>query len=116
MYNQSMKKLVLKILIFALAVFFAGSFIPGISVDNFTVALLAALVILAVNMFIKPVVKLIALPINFLTLGLFSIVINIALMYAVVYFMPGVNAESFLPTLEMAGGLAILSAVLNMFL
>ncbi len=111
-----MKKLILKILIFALAIFFAGYLIPGIAVDSFTTAMLAALVILAVNMFIKPVVKFIALPINFLTLGLFSIVINIALMYAVVYFMPGVNAEGFLPTLEMAGGLAILSAILNMFL
>ncbi|MBP3923681.1 phage holin family protein [bacterium] len=111
-----MKKLILKILIFALAIFFAGYLIPGIAVDGFTTAMLAALVILAVNMFIKPVVKFIALPINFLTLGLFSIVINIALMYAVVYFMPGVNAEGFLPTLEMAGGLAILSAILNMFL
>jgi len=111
-----MKKLFLKILIFALAVFFAGYFIPGIAVDNFVTALLAALVILAVNMFIKPVVKFIALPINFMTLGLFSIVINIALMYAVVYFTPGVSAEGFLPTLEMAGGLAVLSIILNLFL
>ena len=109
-------KLVIKIILLALAVFFAGNFVQGFSVDNVQVAGIAALAIILVNTFIKPLVKLICLPINLATLGLFSIVINVALMYAVIYYVPGLNSADFLSTITMAFALAVLSLILNFFL
>lgn len=111
-----MKKLIVKILLFAVAVVVASFYLPGITIENLVTALLVGVAVVAVNIFIKPIVKLICLPINFMTLGLFSLVINVALMYAVVYFVPGINAEGFIPALEMAGGLAVLSIILNLVL
>lgn len=111
-----MKKLLIKITIFALAIFFAGMFIKGISVNNATAAIIAALAVIIANTIIKPVVKLICLPINLATLGLFSIIINLALMSAVVYFVPGINSTGILSTIIMATALSVLSVILNLFL
>lgn len=111
-----MKKLLIKIIIFALAIFFAGMFIKGISVDNATAAIIAALAVIVVNTIIKPVVKLICLPVNIATLGLFSIIINIGLMSGVVYFIPGLNSTGIISTLIMATALSILSVIVNLFL
>lgn len=111
-----MKKLLIKIILFSLAIFFAGMFIKGISVDNATAAILAAVAVIFANSIIKPIVKVICLPINLATLGLFSIIINIGLMFSVVYFIPGLNSTGIVSTLIMSVALSVLSVILNLFL
>lgn len=49
---------------------------PGIEIDGVTASLLAAVAIGVVNAIIKPVIKLVSLPLTFLTFGLFSLVVN----------------------------------------
>ena len=65
----------------AVAVACAAYFVPGITVvGGYTGLAFAALALALVNAIIKPIVKLLSLPVNFLTLGLFSLVINAVML------------------------------------
>ena len=73
----------------ALAVLAAARFIPGVIYSYEPVGLLKIALILAlVNAFIKPVLKLLFSPLILLTLGLFTIVINIFMIWLAAYFAP----------------------------
>ena len=87
--------LLLKWLILALGIMFTGWIIPGITISNFTSALIAAVVIALINLGIKPVLMFFALPINILTLGIFVLVINALLFMFMAYLGPGVEVNGF---------------------
>ena len=65
---------------FALALIFTAWVIPGIEVTSFLSAMFACVIIALINTFVKPVLQLVTLPINFLTVGLFSFVLNALLL------------------------------------
>lgn len=73
-------ELLIKWFLYALSLLFIAWIVPGISIAGLSTALLAAFVIGLINVFIKPVLIILTLPINILTLGLFTLVIN-ALMF-----------------------------------
>lgn len=87
--------LLLKWIGLALGIMFVGWVVPGITISNFVTALIAAVVIALINVFIKPVLIFLTLPINILTLGLFILVINALLFMFVSYLVPGVQVEGF---------------------
>lgn len=58
------------------------------------VVLTGGLVLSLVNYFVKPILKLISFPINLVTLGFFNFVINVALLYAVVYIVDGIEIKN----------------------
>ena len=84
---------------FALALIFTAWLIPGIEVSSFLSAMLACVIIALINTFIKPVIEFISLPLNFLTIGLFSFVINALLLMLAGYITPGFEVEGFLSAL-----------------
>lgn len=104
-----MVKLLIKWVAFAFVVMFVAWLIPGVEVDNFLTAMIATVVIVFVNAFIKPILKLLTLPINILSLGLFSLVINALLFMFVAYVVPGVSVDGFVSALLGSVVLAILS-------
>lgn len=108
-----MISLLLKWLGLALCVLFVGWLIPGISVANISSAIIAGAVIALVNTFIKPVLLLLTLPINILTLGLFILVINALLLMFVAYLVPGIEINGFWSAFWGAIVLSILSIGLN---
>ena len=69
--------------------------LSGVQVTDFPSALIAALVIGLLNMFLKPLLVLLTLPINVLTLGLFTIVINGFLFWLASYALQGFQITSF---------------------
>ena len=81
---------------YALVIMFIAWVVPGISVANFLTAMLVAIVIALINVFIKPVLVLITLPINILTLGLFTLIINALLFMFAGYIAPGIEVDGFL--------------------
>lgn len=89
--------MILRWVLFALAVMLTAWIIPGISVENFPAALLLAFVMGLINTFIKPVLTLVTLPINILTLGVLGLIINALLFMLAGYFAPGVSIDGFLP-------------------
>jgi putative membrane protein len=75
------------------ALLLVAAFVPGIVIDDVPTAFVAALVLGVVNGVLGPVVRLLALPIRLLTLGLFSLVINAALFALAALLVPGFRAE-----------------------
>ncbi len=79
----------------ALALIFTAWIIPGFEVSSIWAALLACVIIALINAFIKPFVQLITLPINIITLGLFTLVINALLFMLAAWLSPGLDIEGF---------------------
>lgn len=84
---------------FALALIFTAWIIPGIEVSSFLSAMFACIIIALINTFIKPVLQLVTLPINFLTVGLFSFVLNALLLMLAGWITPGLEVDGFLSAL-----------------
>ena len=82
-------------LIFTLAVIVAAYLLPGVTVSGFFAALVTALVLGFINTFIKPIVVILTLPINILTLGLFYLVINTLLIMLASAIVPGFTVANF---------------------
>lgn len=90
---------ILRWLAYSLAIVFVAWIIPGISVANFLTAMLVCVIMALINAFIKPVLMFISFPINFLTLGLFSLVINALLFMLAGAVTPGFAVDGFLSAL-----------------
>jgi putative membrane protein len=88
--------LLIKFLVTAGALWLAAWIVPGIDLsDEIGTILLVALVFGLINMFIKPVVKLLTLPLLLVTLGLFAFVINAALLGLTAWLTDGLTIDSF---------------------
>ncbi|WP_024747663.1 phage holin family protein [Levilactobacillus namurensis] len=102
----------------ALAGFFqsqlAGSYQYAFYVSGVGIALLASFVLALLNAVVKPIFFILSLPITILTLGLFSIVLNAAMLELTSYFV-GANFafKSFGVTLLVAVVMAIFNAIIN---
>ncbi|MDP3953488.1 MAG: phage holin family protein [bacterium] len=86
--------------------------LPGVTVDGFLAALVAALVLGLVNAILKPILVLLTLPINILTLGLFTLVINATLVMLTAYIVPGFAVAGFLWALLFGLILSVVSMIL----
>lgn len=106
-------KIFIKWLIYTILIIFVAWIIPGISVDNFFSAMLACLVIGFINIFIKPVVQLVSLPVTFLTLGLFAVVINALLLMLAGIITPGFTVEGFFSALFGSIILSVFTSIIN---
>ena len=95
-----MLKLLLIIVSGILGIFLADKFVPGVEFTGPRETLvLAGLVLGLINFFIKPILKLITLPIRLLTLGLFGIVINIVIIWAIDIIFPELIIKGIVPLL-----------------
>ena len=90
--------------------------VPGVSVQNFYTALIAALVLALINAVIRPLIILLTLPVNILTLGLFTLVINAILFWFVATVVKGFNVAGFWPAFWAALIFSIISVILNFLL
>ena len=88
-------RLVLIWILNALALLAVANFVPGIHVDGFTSALIAAFFLGLVNTLIRPLLLLLTLPVTLLTLGLFIFVINGMLFWFVGSVLRGFVVDSF---------------------
>lgn len=88
-------KLVLKYLVFVLAIVLTGWVLSGINVDSFYTALWLALFLALVNVTLKPILVILTLPINILTLGLFTLVINAVIILLAESVIKGFAVTNF---------------------
>lgn len=73
-------RLLAKLAVIAAAVWIVAAYVPGVQVrEGWTNYVVIALIFAAVNLLVKPVLKLLSFPLLLLTLGLFLIVINAAM-------------------------------------
>ncbi|EKD43053.1 MAG: hypothetical protein ACD_72C00478G0001 [uncultured bacterium] len=105
--------LLLRWLISALSLILVTYVVPGIKVQSFYTALIAALVLGLVNSLIRPVLIILTLPVNVLTLGLFTLVINALLFWLAATIVKGFGVDGFWPAFWGAIVMSIVSWVLN---
>ncbi|MEL6615910.1 MAG: phage holin family protein [Bacteroidota bacterium] len=86
-------KLLLRWAASAIALLLVAHLVPGISIESWGVAFVAALVLGLINAVIRPAVKLLTTPIRWLTLGLFTLVINAVLFYFAATLVDGFDAS-----------------------
>lgn len=94
--------ILLRWLISALSLMFVAYLVPSVQVDSFYAALIAALVLGLVNALVRPIFILLTLPINLLTLGLFTLVINGFMLWLVSTAVKGFTITSFVGALWAA--------------
>ena len=97
----------------ALAILISAYVLPGVHVDGFVAALIVAVVLGVVNVFLRPILVMLTLPISIMTLGLFVLVINGLLVMLAAYIVPGFAVDGFLSAFLFGIVLALVSAVLN---
>ena len=107
-----MIKVVIKWIIFALVIM-GTCYLPGIKVDGFEFAMLIAAILTVINLVAKPIIKLITFPINMLTFGLFGLIINLGILYAVSYFIPQYHLENFLSAFIASVAIAVAYFILK---
>jgi putative membrane protein len=98
-----------------LALVTAAVLIKGIRIQSIEMGILAAGILGIVNAVIRPVVLILTLPINLLTLGLFTLVINAAMLMLVSMVVPGFVIESFSAAFLGALIVSVVSWTLNIF-
>ena len=87
----------------------------GISYSGWLALLIFTLLLVLVNAIVKPVIKFFTWPINFLTLGLFYLVLNVLLLLLISYFTPGFVFASFWQAAIFALVLSVIESILFKF-
>lgn len=106
-------KLIARWLLSAFALMIIAYVVPGIVVSNFYSALVAALVLGLINALIRPVIILLTLPVNILTLGLFTLVINALLFWLAASVVKGFYVANFWSAFWGAVLMWLISWILN---
>lgn len=88
-------KVLIHLFLSALAVFVTARLLPGVTLDGYATALVVAVVLGVVNAVLRPVLLFLTLPINILSLGLFTFVIIGGLVELVSFLVPGFQVASF---------------------
>jgi putative membrane protein len=103
-----MKGLIVRWLILIVAITLASYLIDGIRINGFFSAIFTAAILGVLNVFFRPILLVLTLPINILTLGLFTFVINAFMLKMVSGVIPGFEVHGFWPAVF---GALIISAV-----
>lgn len=91
-----MKSIIRSFIYNIFCLYFASIIIPGFQIKgDIKIILLGGAALTILNLFLKPIAKILFFPINLVTLGLFSWVINVIIMYILMYFLPQIAARDF---------------------
>lgn len=108
-----MTKLFLKYLSIISAIFLLSIYKNTIYIDDISALLIMGLVLLIVNLFLKPVLLLVTLPFSILTLGLFSFIVNAWTIMLADYFVKGITIGGFVNAFLCAFVIGILNYLLR---
>jgi len=113
--NQIFKfmKIIIKLLLTAIAVVILANVLPGIHVDGYVTAIIVAVILALLNFLVKPILVILTLPATILTLGLFLLVINAVVILIVDYLVQGFSVDSFWWALIFSVLLTILQSIFN---
>lgn len=94
-----MRGIIVRLLINALGIWLAAQLLPGIQLEGGGTLILAAVLMALVNAIVRPLAVLLTLPLTILTLGLFLLVINAAMLGLVAALLPGFEISGFFSAL-----------------
>src|SRR6185369_12844312 len=106
--------LILHFVVSVAAIIITTYLIPSASV-TWVGAIVLAVVLGVINMFIKPVIKLVTLPLTILTLGIFSLVLNALFIVLAAWLVPGFHIGGFWPAFWFSIVLSLINAFFGLF-
>ena len=104
-------RLIIEILLSGLAMLLGSYLVPGVHIDGFGTAIIAAILIALANATIGLILRLLTFPINFLTLGLMSFIITVLMVLLVDSLMAGFNTSGFFAAAFLAIVVALIKAL-----
>lgn len=93
-----------------------SGYVPGIELQNgYTSAVVFAVILGIVNLFLGTILRIVTLPLKILTLGLFSFVISIIMVLVADYLFDGITLHGYIPVIIIAFALGVTSFILKLF-
>lgn len=102
-------------LVMAAAMMVLSQNLPGFSVSGWQAALLASVVLAVVNTIVKPILFLLTLPLTILTVGLFLIVLNLAMLKLTDLLVPGFDVNGIVALFLGSLALSVVGTIWKMF-
>lgn len=109
-------RLIISLFFNTIAIIITAYIVPGFTVTNFTTALFAAILLGVINTFIRPIFLLITAPINLLTLGLFTFIINAIMLWMVTLLISGMRIDRPITAILAAVVLSVVSTALSLLI
>ena len=109
-------KLIIKLLLNAVAVVILSKVLSGVHVDNYTTAIIVAIVLSILNLLVKPILVILTLPITIVTLGLFLLIINALIIQLASNLIDGFRVDGILIAILFSILLSILQSILHSLL
>ncbi|WP_109695790.1 phage holin family protein [Chitinophaga deserti] len=102
--------IIIRLLVTALAALLTAYLLPGVKLQDFTTALLLAIVLGLLNLIVKPILVILTLPVTVVTLGLFLLVINALIVLWASSLVKGFKVDSFWWALLFSVVLSLISS------
>ena len=106
-----MRRISLFIVINAISLYIISYLMSSVYISSLGTLIMLTIIFGCLNLIVKPVIQFFSLPITFLTLGLFSLVINGIVLYLAFSIVPGVHLNGFLNSIWAAILLSIANAI-----
>ena len=106
-------RLLIRWAINTIAIVGATYVLPGVSIESWRSALVAGVLLSILNTFVRPIFRLLTLPINVATLGLFILVTNALVLAILDWLMAGLKIDGFLWTVVATVIIAVITTVIN---
>lgn len=105
---------ILQLLLTALAAFLAAKLTPGVNITSYWTAIILALVLGLLDVFVKPILEFISIPVTLLTLGLFMLVINAVIILLASWIISSFQVSGFWAALLYSIIFSVVSWLLNL--
>ncbi len=105
--------LIIKLLLTALAAYLSAKITPGVSIASYWSAIIVAIVLTLLNVFVKPILTFISIPVTVLTLGLFMLVINAVVILLASYLIGSFHVSGFWAALLFSVIFSVISWILT---
>ena len=103
-----------KVVVNAIAIYLVARYLSsGFYISSATAAVIAGIVLGFVNAIIRPLLILVSLPLNILTLGLFTFVVNGLMLQVTDFFVPGMQLNGFFNSIWISILISIISLIIN---
>ncbi len=91
-----------------------ANFVPGILLEGIVSGILLALVLAILNAVVRPILIFLTIPVTFLTLGLFLLVINAIILYLADFILDGFSVEGFLNAIIFSLILSVVTYIIDL--
>lgn len=105
---------IVKLLLTALAAFLAAKLTPGVNITSYWTAILLAIVLGLLDVFVKPILQFISIPVTILTLGLFLLVINALIIMLASWLIESFHVSGFWTAMLYSIIFSVISWIINL--